>query len=180
MLRAHAEVADEQVREADALVAATEAELAKVESEAERVYRLYMDEGLSATARFTDTRSRSPRRRLDDGLAQGRSLEHVPFGLTPGEFVLKLASALGEARAAQEESRITEIHSLLTNAKSETCSNCCSVGELDSMLNKATDTEIRRMAKIRKIASGIFDNGERKVVLGLVADYEKLAGLKAV
>jgi hypothetical protein len=29
-------------------------------------------------------------------------------------------------------------------------------------------------------ATGLFDNGERKIVLALVADYEKLTGLKAV
>jgi site-specific DNA recombinase len=43
----HAQAANERVREAEALVAAAEAELAKVESEAERLYRLYMDDGLS-------------------------------------------------------------------------------------------------------------------------------------
>jgi len=39
--------------------------------------------------------------------------------------------------------------------------------------------EIRRMRRIRRIAAGIFDKGERKAVLDLVADYEKLALLKA-
>ena len=47
MLRAHAEAADEQVRDAEALVSAAEAELEKVEGEAGRLYRLYMDEGIS-------------------------------------------------------------------------------------------------------------------------------------
>jgi hypothetical protein len=35
------------------------------------------------------------------------------------------------------------------------------------------------MRKIRRIADGIFDKRERKAVLDLVADYEKLAFLKA-
>ena len=33
----------------------------------------------------------------------------------------------------------------------------------------------RRMAKIREIADGIFDKAERKAILDLVRDYEKLA-----
>lgn len=47
------------------------------------------------------------------------------------------------------------------------------------MLDKDKDAEIRRMTKIRKIVTGIFDNGERRAVLSLVSDYEKLTGLKA-
>ena len=35
-----------------------------------------------------------------------------------------------------------------------------------------------RMAKIREIAKGIFDTAERKAVLDLVRDYEKLTGIK--
>lgn len=47
------------------------------------------------------------------------------------------------------------------------------------MLAKDEAGEVRRMAVIRKIASGIFDKAERKAVLALVTDYEKLAGLKS-
>jgi hypothetical protein len=32
--------------------------------------------------------------------------------------------------------------------------------------------------RIREIVDGIFDRGERKAVLALVADYEKLTRLK--
>jgi hypothetical protein len=43
------------------------------------------------------------------------------------------------------------------------------------MPGKNKDTQARRMARIRKIAEGIFDKAERKAILDLVADYEKLA-----
>ena len=46
------------------------------------------------------------------------------------------------------------------------------------MQDRNKDAEIRRMVKIRKILTGIFDNGERRAVLSLVSDYEKLTGLK--
>lgn len=42
------------------------------------------------------------------------------------------------------------------------------------MPGKTKDTQARRMARIRKIANGFFDKAERKAVLDLVADYEKL------
>jgi hypothetical protein len=42
------------------------------------------------------------------------------------------------------------------------------------MADKDKSTE-RRMAKIREIADGIFDKAERKAILELVTDYEKLA-----
>jgi hypothetical protein len=48
------------------------------------------------------------------------------------------------------------------------------------MPDKNIETEIRsRMAKIREIAQGIFDKAERKAVLDLVKDYEKLTLPKA-
>jgi hypothetical protein len=43
------------------------------------------------------------------------------------------------------------------------------------MPGKNKDAQARRMARIRKIAEGIFDKAERKAILDLVADYEKLA-----
>jgi hypothetical protein len=43
------------------------------------------------------------------------------------------------------------------------------------MPDKNTTAEIRiRMEKIREIAKGIYDDAERKAVLDLVRDYEKL------
>ena len=42
------------------------------------------------------------------------------------------------------------------------------------MPDKDRAAELRRIAKIREIARGIFDKGERKLVLDLVRDYEKL------
>jgi len=43
------------------------------------------------------------------------------------------------------------------------------------MPDKSASAEVRvRMEKIREIAKGIFDNAERKAVLDLVRDYEKL------
>jgi len=47
------------------------------------------------------------------------------------------------------------------------------------MPNKDKDDEIKRIAKIREILTGIFDKGERRAVLSLVSDYERLTGLKA-
>ena len=47
------------------------------------------------------------------------------------------------------------------------------------MPDKDKDAELRRMAKIREILTGIFDKGERRAVLSLVSDYEKLTGLGA-
>lgn len=47
-----------------------------------------------------------------------------------------------------------------------------------TMQAKDKAAEIRRTAKIRTIADGIFDQAERKAVLDLVADYEKLMRLK--
>lgn len=38
------------------------------------------------------------------------------------------------------------------------------------------DKHRRRMAAIREIAKGIFDDAERKAVLTLVKDYEALVG----
>ena len=44
------------------------------------------------------------------------------------------------------------------------------------MLSKDESTGVsRRMARIREIAGGIFDEAERKAILDLVEDYEKLA-----
>ena len=47
------------------------------------------------------------------------------------------------------------------------------------MPDKDKEAEIRRMAKIREIARGIFDKSERRAVMSLVSDYEKLIGFKA-
>ena len=47
------------------------------------------------------------------------------------------------------------------------------------MTDRDKDAEVRRIAKIRKIVTGIFDKGERRAVLDLVRDYEKLTGLAA-
>ena len=47
------------------------------------------------------------------------------------------------------------------------------------MPDKDKEAEIRRMATVREIARGIFDRGERRAVMSLVSDYEKLTGLKA-
>jgi len=45
---------------------------------------------------------------------------------------------------------------------------------------KSTNAEVRsRVKKVREIAKGIFDADERKAVLDLVTDYEKLALPKA-
>jgi len=44
------------------------------------------------------------------------------------------------------------------------------------MPDKSTGAEIiARLKKVREIAKGIFDNAERKAVLDLVKDYERLA-----
>jgi hypothetical protein len=44
------------------------------------------------------------------------------------------------------------------------------------MPDKTTSSEVRiRMEKIKEIAKGIFDKHERKAVLDLVRDYERLA-----
>lgn len=87
MLRAHAEAADKQVREAEALVQAAEAELAKVEGEGARLYRLYMDEGISQPD-FT---------RLNRPLSERRSqLEDELPRLQAKRDMLKI-SALSEA-----------------------------------------------------------------------------------
>jgi len=49
-----------------------------------------------------------------------------------------------------------------------------------SMPAKSTNAEVRsRVKKVREIAKGIFDAEERKAVLDLVRDYEKLALPKA-
>ena len=42
------------------------------------------------------------------------------------------------------------------------------------MPSKDKSAESLRMAKIREIAKGIFDKAERKAVLDLARDYEKL------
>jgi len=87
MLRAHAEQANQQVQEAEALVQAAEAELAKVEGEGARLYRLYMDEGISQPD-FT---------RLNRPLSERRSqLEDELPRLQAKRDVLKV-SALSEA-----------------------------------------------------------------------------------
>jgi len=44
------------------------------------------------------------------------------------------------------------------------------------MPDKSKSAEIiARMKKVREIAKGIFDHAERKAVLDLVKDYERLA-----
>lgn len=68
-LQEHAQAADDRVREAEGLVLAAEAELAKVESEADRLYRLYMDQGLSQDDFTRKHRPLSERRKqLEDEL----------------------------------------------------------------------------------------------------------------
>jgi site-specific DNA recombinase len=68
-LAAHAQAASDRVREAERLVEAAEAELAKVEIEAERLYRLYMDDGLSKDDFSRKHRPLSERRtQLEDEL----------------------------------------------------------------------------------------------------------------
>ena len=44
------------------------------------------------------------------------------------------------------------------------------------MPDKSTSAEIiARIKRVREIAKGIFDNAERRAVLNLVKDYERLA-----
>ena len=91
-LRAHAEAANEQVREAEGLIAAAGAELERVEGEAERLYRLYMNDGISQE---DFTRKHRP-------LSEGRKqLEDELPRLQAKRDVLKV-SALSEAVVRQD------------------------------------------------------------------------------
>jgi site-specific DNA recombinase len=68
-LAAHAQAANDQVRELEALVAAAEGDLAKIGGEADRLYSLYMDDGLSKEDFARRNRPLSERRtQLEDEL----------------------------------------------------------------------------------------------------------------